>query len=47
LDTTSTYFEPNKSVPELRELIKSRPGLDPLRNFAEAVREEQEKLSLV
>ena len=38
--TTSAYFEPNRTVPELRELIKSGTGIDPLKDFAEAVRDE-------
>lgn len=40
VETTGAYFEPNRSVPELRELIKSGTGIDPLKDFAEAVREE-------
>ena len=40
LATTSAYFEPNKTVPELRELIRTGTGVDPLKGFAEAVREE-------
>ncbi|MBV9248274.1 MAG: hypothetical protein JO227_03365 [Acetobacteraceae bacterium] len=44
LETTSAYFEPNRTVPELRELIKSGTGIDPLKDFAEAVREERRVL---
>ena len=44
LETTSTYFQPNKTVTELRELIRTGAGVDPLKGFAEAVRAEQEKL---
>ena len=40
LETTGAYFEPNRTVPELRELIKSGTGVDPLKDFAEAVRAE-------
>ena len=40
LETTKAYYEPNKTVPELRELIKSNKEVDPLKDFAEAVREE-------
>ena len=40
LETTGTYFEPNRSVPELHEIIKSGTKIDPLKDFAEAVREE-------
>jgi hypothetical protein len=47
LETTKAYFEPNRTVPELRELIKSGTGVDPLKNFAEAVREEFRRLDYV
>jgi hypothetical protein len=40
LETTSAYFEPNRTVAELRELIRTGSGVDPLKDFAEAVREE-------
>lgn len=40
LKTTNAYFEPNRTVPELRELIGSGAAVDPLKDFAEAVREE-------
>jgi len=35
-----TYFSPNRSVRELRDLIKAGAGIDPLREFSEAAREE-------
>jgi hypothetical protein len=39
----NAYLEPNKTVPELREMTNS--GLiDPLRNFSEACRAEAERL---
>jgi hypothetical protein len=38
LEMTGAYFEPNRTVPELRELIKSGTGADPLKDFAEAAR---------
>ena len=38
--TVDTYFAPNKTVRELRELIKSGAGIDPLKDFSEAAREE-------
>ena len=44
LETTSTYFQPNKTVTEPRELIRTGTGVDPLKRFAEAVRAEREKL---
>jgi hypothetical protein len=34
-------------VPELRELIRTGTGIDPLKDFAEAVREERARLSSV
>jgi hypothetical protein len=40
VETTGAYSEPNRTVPELRELIRSGNGVDPLKDFAEAVREE-------
>jgi hypothetical protein len=43
LETTGAYFKPNHTVPELRELIKTGTGVDPLKHFAEAVREERER----
>ena len=47
LETTDAYFEPNRTVPELRELIKSGTGVDPLKEFAEAVREEHRQFAHV
>jgi hypothetical protein len=44
LETTG-YFEPNRTVPELRELIRSGTGVDPLKDFAEAVREERRQFA--
>jgi hypothetical protein len=45
LATTGAYLEPNRTVPELRELIKSGTGVDPLKDFAEAVREERRQFT--
>lgn len=42
--TLDTYFSPNRTVRELHELIKSGPGIDPLREFADAAREELRSL---
>jgi hypothetical protein len=47
LETTGAYFDPNRTVPELRELIRSRTFVDPLKNFAEAVREESVRITYV
>ena len=38
--TTETYFEPNKTVRQLHELIKTGVGIDPLKDFSEAARAE-------
>ena len=38
-----TYFEPNKTFPELRDLLKSHP-IDPLRAFSEECRAELQGL---
>lgn len=41
LTIIDTYFSPNRSVRELRDLINAgAAGIDPLREFSEAAREE-------
>jgi hypothetical protein len=41
LTIIDTYFSPNRSVRELGDLIKAgAAGIDPLREFSEAAREE-------
>jgi hypothetical protein len=35
-----TYFQPNQTIRDLRAVVKSGSGVDPLRDFAEAAREE-------
>jgi hypothetical protein len=40
---STAYFSPNRSVRELRELIKIGEGIDPLKEFSEAAREEMGK----
>lgn len=40
LTIIDTYFAPNHSVRELRDLIKAGAGIDPLREFSEAARQE-------
>ena len=47
LETTSAYFQPNRTAPELRELIRSGTGVDPLKDYAEAVRDEQARFSSI
>ncbi len=43
--TTDTYAAPNKTFPELQEMMKSGVGIDPLKDFAEAAREELQRFS--
>ena len=38
--TTQAYFEPNKTVRELYEQVKSGNGIDPLKEFSESARAE-------
>jgi hypothetical protein len=38
--TVETYFAPNKTIRQLRELMQSGRGIDPLKDFSEAAREE-------
>ena len=45
LETTGAYFEPNKTVADLREMIRTGTGVDPLKDFAAAVRDERERSS--
>ena len=45
--TVETYLAPNRTIPELHELIKRGTAVDPLRDFAEAAREELERLPLI
>jgi hypothetical protein len=40
LATIDTYFAPNKTIRELHDVIKSGEGIDPLKDFSEAAREE-------
>lgn len=40
LTIVDTYYAPNRSVRELRDLIKAGAGIDPLKDFSEAAREE-------
>ena len=35
-----TYFGPNRTVANLRELVRTGHGIDPLKDFSEAAREE-------
>jgi hypothetical protein len=42
-----TYFSPNHSVHELGDLIKAGAGIDPLREFSEAAREDLRLIKVV
>jgi hypothetical protein len=44
--TIDTYFVPNKTVQELREMVKNETGIDPLREFSELARRELEAFAL-
>jgi hypothetical protein len=41
---TDACVAPNKTVPQLHEMLKSGVGIDPLKNFAEAARDELSSL---
>lgn len=43
--TISAYFAPNKTIRELHDLMKSGAGIDPLKDFSEAAREELRALT--
>ena len=48
LTTIGTYYAPNRTLPELHEQLKNGTGLvDPLKDFAEAVREEMQSFASV
>jgi hypothetical protein len=42
-----TYFAPNQTMRDLREVAKTGKGVDPLREFAEAAREELRAVGMV
>src|SRR5258706_13893270 len=44
--TLDTYFAPNKTLRDLQELMKSGTGIDPLKDFSEAARQELRALAL-
>jgi len=43
--TIDTYFQPNRTVRELHEMVKTGPGVDPLKEFSEAARDELRKFA--
>src|SRR6202020_140754 len=42
-----TYFGPNRTVADLRELVRTGQGIDPLKDFSAAAREELHALALL
>ena len=42
-----TYFAPNRTVADLRELVKDSERIDPLKDFAEAAREELQAFAML
>jgi hypothetical protein len=42
-----TYFGPNRTVADLRELVRTGQGIDPLKDFSEAAREELRAFALL
>jgi len=38
--TVETYFQPNKTFDDIRAMIKTGSGINPLSEFAEAARDE-------
>lgn len=42
--TTDAYVAPNKTIPQLHEMLKSGAEIDPLKDFAEAARHELSSL---
>lgn len=47
LKTIDAYSQPNRTVFEMRELVKSVTGVDPLKDFAEAVRDEYQRFTYI
>jgi hypothetical protein len=45
--TIDTYFGPNRTIREIRELMTTGAVVDPLREFSEVARKEVEKFTLL
>jgi hypothetical protein len=45
LATTNAYAAPNKTMPELQQMMKTGMGIDPLKDFAEAARDDLRRFS--
>jgi hypothetical protein len=41
-----TYFAPNRTMADIRELVKTGGSVDPLKDFSEAAREELRELEM-
>ena len=44
--TIDTYFEPNRTIRELREMIKSEAVIDPLKEFSELARRDLDSFAM-
>jgi len=42
-----TYFAPNKTVRQLHELVRNGSGIDPLKEFSDAAREELKTFDVI
>ena len=42
--TTDAYVAPNKTIPQLHEMLRTGAEIDPLKDFAEAARDELSSL---
>ena len=42
-----TFFEPSQTISDLRDVVKSGKGIDPLKDFSEAAREELRAFALM
>jgi hypothetical protein len=42
-----TYFAPNRTLADIRDILKTGGGVDPLRDFSEAAREELRKFAML
>jgi hypothetical protein len=42
-----TYYAPNRTIADIRDLLKNGGGVDPLKDFAEAAREELHRFAML
>jgi len=45
-ETIAAYSVPNRTIPQIHELLKSGAGIDPLKEFAEAARAELQSFDI-